>query len=262
MRLVCDMDGVFVNLLGTWLKSINRAYTRQTGYHAGLTEDDIKTWNLEESDSLKQLGIGKTEVYKRLTPAIFKNAKPYHNAHHILFFLDRDFTKNGWELFVLTRPTSSESLFEKNNWVKKWIGPEFDKRMVYAHKKHAFRGDIFIDDHPETCIEYLEHNPNSLILVPQHNYNSTESYRKKFDQINRRFGHHSHTGDAMHGQQYSTGFKGIRLIERPDSAMMWKTILSYILWKSLEMDRTKTAPEFTSTRTVITNLVLQEAAKK
>lgn len=221
MRVVFDMDGVFVDLLGAWLKRINTAYKTK------IKDTDVKTWNLQESAKFKQLRIDKKKVYDQLTKEVFEEARPYHNAHAYLRQLEKDLAQDGHELFVLTRPSDSGSLIAKNEWIKKHVSLEFEKRMVYAHHKHAFRGDVFLDDHPETCIEYLKHNPGSLILVPEHSYNSTPKVKAAFKAANHLAGITNPRSDLS----------GILQIASPKSVNMWWDITNLIAERADEKQR-------------------------
>lgn len=168
LTVITDMDGVFCDLLATWLEQIHK----NTGEI--LHPEDIVTWNLQDSPAVQKLGLDKKTVYEALNSHTFNNAPPYISVVPSFLKLNQLLETHNGSFYILTRPSDTDSIVSKARWITKYFGPSWDKKVIYGHDKWLVKGDIFIDDNIDTCCQYATYNPESVVLMPEHPYNKND----------------------------------------------------------------------------------------
>ncbi len=135
MRIFCDMDGVVVDIMSSWLRMYNR------DYNDCLKVDDIVSSSIEEYVKPE---CGK-DIYEYLRmKGFFRQAQLYPEAQdgiHKLFNTENDI----W--FVATPPPDSKYfMHETMEWVEEHypqIGP---KKIIFCLDKRIINGHVLIDD--------------------------------------------------------------------------------------------------------------------
>ena len=88
---------------------------------------------------------GSKEYEGRLdeVPGIFSLMKPLDGAIEAFNKLSELY-----DIYILsTAPLENSTVWsDKNEWVKKHLGPAARKRLIVSHNKHLNRGDYLIDD--------------------------------------------------------------------------------------------------------------------
>jgi 5'(3')-deoxyribonucleotidase len=76
-------------------------------------------------------------------PYIFSEMKPLHNSIESLKILNKKF-----DIYILsTVPWNNSTAWaDKVEWVKKYLGNEYEKKLILSHNKHLNFGDYLIDD--------------------------------------------------------------------------------------------------------------------
>lgn len=87
----------------------------------------------------------KHENNPDLIPNIFINAKPIEGAIEAIDKLQKS---GKYELYIATTSPWDNpiALGEKLQWVKKWVGEYFIKKVITTHRKDLLMGDYLIDD--------------------------------------------------------------------------------------------------------------------
>lgn len=120
--LYIDMDGVLVDF--------------KSGIDA-LSKDNLKKYKDRYDEA----------------PNIFSLMKPIKDAIFSFKLLSKYF-----DTYVLsTSPwDNNTALQDKQNWVKKYIGKEAKKRLIFSHHKNLNKGDFLIDDRTKRGADKFE----------------------------------------------------------------------------------------------------------
>ena len=135
LRVLCDMDGVVVDIMSLWLKMYNR------DYDDNLKVDDIVSRSIEKYVR-PECGEG---IYKYLRmKGFFRQAQPYPEAKdgiQKLLNIENDI----W--FVTTPAIDAKYLMhEKIEWVEELYPQIGSKKTIFCLHKGIINGDVLIDD--------------------------------------------------------------------------------------------------------------------
>lgn len=77
-----------------------------------------------------------------------------------------------FDLHVATKGPSSRSQAwkEKVEWCRKYLP---DASVHIVEEKSLLYGKILVDDYPEYALNWLEHRPRGLVIMPAHAYNES-----------------------------------------------------------------------------------------
>jgi 5'-nucleotidase len=158
--ILCDMDGIIVNLFTYWLDAIEQEYGVKVEPH------EIVRWDLHNCGRLKELGAAK--VYGFLsTPGFFRNAPALPGALEGL----KKLHDAGHKIVILSSPSGPISAKEKLEWLAEKLPWLSDKNIMLANQKTMVKGDILIDDHPDTIVRYSETWPEAAVIGIRYPYN-------------------------------------------------------------------------------------------
>lgn len=160
LNILCDMDGILVDLTPYWLDCI----ARDTGVR--VFPNEINQWSIHKCGELSTLRPDQIYGYLH-QPGFFLNAPALEGAVEGLKTLH----DAGHEIFICSSPSSGVSAKEKVEWLAvkaPWL--KLDK-IILCNKKTMVKGDVLIDDHPETLTEYPRHWPAALALGIEYPYN-------------------------------------------------------------------------------------------
>lgn len=161
LRLRVDMDAILVDLTPYWLRCI------AADHGVEETIDNITQWNLHKCGKLVQLGAVKVYDYLK-KPGFFLNAPEIPTALETV----KRWQDSGHEVLIVTSPSGPVSIKEKFEWFEAhtpWL--KADQVIMTSHKQEI-RGDVLIDDHPDTGLKYLEAWPEALVLGIEYPYNA------------------------------------------------------------------------------------------
>lgn len=164
VNIVCDIDGVVANAAERVVGLYNQRY--ETSY----TIDDIDSWSTLDGDKrfgdlfYDTMGITKT----------VRGFKPHHDIVYVLkdlLGLDSD------ELvFVSNRKTGLQRVTDA--WIYETIG-NYSTYCIGKYSKANFIADVFIDDSYDNCIDYINTNPDSTVILMGRPWN--DMYLDSFD---------------------------------------------------------------------------------
>lgn len=158
LTVLCDLDGIVVDLLGPWLAAYNAKWDDN------LTPDHITDWNIHQF-AKPECGfkmydfIDSGEVYKNLRalPGAVEGIKQIEKMGHEV-------------IMVSAGSKNLATAGHKLEWCKEFL--KFSrKKCIIAHKKELVCGDVFIDDSPENILKYRERWPDVPIMTISHPYN-------------------------------------------------------------------------------------------
>jgi len=140
MRILIDMDGVISDFDGEFLKRWRVRYPNK--FYIPMEERTAFYVKEQYPDELKPLVTGII-----LEPGFFRDMMPMDKAREALFELD----KMGFEVFICTSPLSTyrNCVLEKYEWVEKYLGSDWIKRIILTKDKTLVKADYLIDDKPE-----------------------------------------------------------------------------------------------------------------
>ena len=98
------------------------------------------TFDNLDKETQEQYKDAKDEV-----PGMFNKMRPIEGAVEAF---DKLFNK--YDTYILSSaPWNNPSAWvDKLEWVKKYLGPKVEKRLILSHHKNLNRGDYLIDDRP------------------------------------------------------------------------------------------------------------------
>lgn len=159
LRILCDLDGIVVDLYGAWLSLYNKEYKDS------LTVNDLDQFDMHKNVK-PECG---SKIYDYLeTKDFFFNLKPLPGAVAAL----RKIAKVH-EVVILTAAVSyPESAADKIRWIAKYLPFINRKDVIVCTKKYYVYGDILIDDKSGNIISQKAHWPKTKIYTIAYPYNN------------------------------------------------------------------------------------------
>ena len=143
MRILIDMDGVLADfektLLETYrLKFPDKPYIRM---------EEIKSFHAE--DDYEKIEAGLKSIIRGIcsSKGFYYSLQPISGGSEAV----SEMNKLGNEIFICTSPLTEyeNCILEKHQWVEKYLGRDWVKKIVMTKDKTIIKGDILIDDKPE-----------------------------------------------------------------------------------------------------------------
>jgi 5'-nucleotidase len=135
MRILCDMDGVVMDGMSSWLGMYNR------DYNDSLKFDDIVSRSIEKYVK-PECGKG---IYKYLrVKGFYRQARPYPEAQEGIQKLLN--TENDIWFVATPAPDAEYFMHETREWVEEYypqIGP---KKIIFCLDRGIINGHVLIDD--------------------------------------------------------------------------------------------------------------------
>ncbi len=155
--ILCDMDGIVVDLTKKWLATYNR------DHDDNLTIADLTEWEL--SKHTKKGAKINDYLY---SPNFFLDVDPIYGAIEGL----KELQDAGHHVVILSAPSwPGNSATDKISWIKKHA-PFLNKRdIILGHNKFLVKGDVLIDDSPTNIQSYRAHWPTSKIMTIAYPFN-------------------------------------------------------------------------------------------
>jgi len=135
MRILCDLDGVVMDTMSSWLRMYNR------DYNDSLMGDDIVSRDIEKYVKPE---CGEN-IYKYLhTKGFFKQAQPYPEAQdgiQKLFDTEND-------IWFIATPVLDTKYFlqETAEWVEEHYPQIGSKKIIFCLDKGIIGGQVLVDD--------------------------------------------------------------------------------------------------------------------
>lgn len=133
ITLLVDIDDTLEDLLGVWIKTINKKY------HTKVIPSEVTSWDLSKAFPT----LSKEKVYAPIhQDSLWKKVTPKEGASE---YLEKLYTQ-GFKIYLCTatNPDTVKSKF--NNVVKRYF-PFIDwEHIIITSKKQLIHGDILVDD--------------------------------------------------------------------------------------------------------------------
>lgn len=138
--LLLDLDGVIVDLATTMREAYQRIYGRE------VKPEDIYKYDLPSI-----MGLDRRAWLKLLTmPGMHLNPKPYKGAVSTVAALMRVA-----EVYLVSAvPQYASCLWEKHQWVNKWLPFLGSDRLIVCQHKHLCRGNALLDDYHRNLVNF------------------------------------------------------------------------------------------------------------
>lgn len=157
--ILLDVDGVIANFIDGALPIAERL-TRQKHHH-----DDIDQWHME-----KALGLTEDQTHAFYAEI----ASEGHCIKLPVYEGAIDGVKALREIadvHPVTAPFASTYwVGERETWLLNHFGFHHHD-VVHTNAKHLIRGDILIEDKPETIVKWCQHHPTGRGILIARNYN-------------------------------------------------------------------------------------------
>ena len=138
--LLVDMDEVLTQWAAHFVSLMVRTYGRFSPYQS---VDDLVSWDLHAGLNLSERSC-VTSVMNH--PSFYRDLVPHEGATLAINRLSEHF-----DVFFCSTPWDGnpDSMGHKRDWLEKYMGLGWGKRLILTHDKTLVRGDILIDDKPE-----------------------------------------------------------------------------------------------------------------
>jgi 5'-nucleotidase len=140
MRILIDMDGVLADFDQEFLQRWKTRHPEKVF----VPLEERKTFYIKDSypEELKSL---VDEIL--LEGSFFREMVPVSGAKEALHEMEA----SGFEMFICTSPLSTygNCVLEKYEWVEKYLGPSWVRKIILTKDKTIVKADYLIDDKPE-----------------------------------------------------------------------------------------------------------------
>lgn len=161
LTILCDMDGIIVDLFRYWLDCIER------DHGVKVLPEEITRWDMHKCGALNELGAAKVYAYLQ-QPGFFRNAPALPGA---LDGLQR-LLRLGHKVVIVSSPSGPISAKEKLEWLAEHAPFLKPADIMLANQKTLVCGDVLIDDHPKTLVDYGTRWKQSLPIGIRYPYNA------------------------------------------------------------------------------------------
>ena len=168
--LLFDMDDVLADFGPDWLAIYNKKY------NDNLTREDMVDW---DTTTFVKEECG-SDMYALLrTPGLFRYVKPMPHAVEVINRL----IQKGYEIVIVSDSPAgdphcvytkdgtkvSNPADDKRAWLKEHFPMIPEKNVVFTGQKYRVRGDVLIDDKPETFETFEELGLNIILMDQPYN---------------------------------------------------------------------------------------------
>jgi len=160
LTILCDMDGIIVDLLNHWLDAI------ALDHGIRVQPEEIVEWDMAKCGRLRDLGPKIVYGYLQ-KPGFFRKAPALPGAVAGLKALH----DAGHNIVILSSPSGPISAGEKLEWLAEHLPFLPSKQIMLANLKTLVKGDVLIDDHPQTLLDYSQAWPEALAIGIKYPYN-------------------------------------------------------------------------------------------
>jgi 5'-nucleotidase len=192
-RVLFDMDGCLVDLLGKIGSFINEHHS-----HVPWSHIDLPSWDLFSTipDTL-----ARQEALEHMrSEGFFRSLELVDEAYHAY----QELVEQGHDVRICTTPLVEDhcvehSMHDKREWVRWYLGSEAAGRMIFSFNKTEEEGDVIIDDKPTLTLNcknirfkhwlIVDHSYNRVLPDLEHKpidriKNDWSNWRKKFAKLN------------------------------------------------------------------------------
>ncbi len=143
MRVYLDMDETLVDLVGPWLKYLNK----MSGLD--LTRDEVGSYSVEDNYKNK---LSEDEIFIPFeTDGFWEGLPPFPGAiEFVQSLVDNDF-----DIYIATIPARGHVCHhEKELWVMEHLPFIGRERLIFCHHKHILQGQAMFDDNPKWLAKF------------------------------------------------------------------------------------------------------------
>lgn len=160
-RLLMDVDGVIGNFNKLYLDCLLEA----TGIKK--EEKDVTVYNIATALKLTEEQDAAAWQVLNLPGRAF-TIEPYPDAVESVVKLSLI-----TDLYFVTAPvgTSRTWVYDRDQWLQLYFGPDLGKKVNYTSQKHICSGDFLVEDKPSTLSEWQYFNPKGTGILWERPYN-------------------------------------------------------------------------------------------
>lgn len=164
--VLLDCDGVLSDLLGKTVSKLAEAGMPMT--------QEVKDWEIRKYLNKDQLDF----MYKLWdSDGFVKTLDPYPGAVDAV----RNLRKIANVHVLTSHWDSSKSWVQDRTW---WLQEHFgfnSKQVTFSHDKHAWWGDLFVDDHIKNVGPWSAKWPDSIAILWEQPYNQTMEFPNRLN---------------------------------------------------------------------------------
>lgn len=162
--ILIDIDGTLNNFDEYFISEFKRLHHELVNENTN-PKNHVDVLNIDRAKGLELLrSNGFTEGMKPLKGSV--------EAVHAI-------SERGHQIFFCTSLVTdfSNTLRDRVQWIGKWFGPEWKKRVIFTHDKTMIRGDFLIDDSPSKSKGLYEPTWKYIVFDSSHNENYENEFR-------------------------------------------------------------------------------------
>jgi 5'(3')-deoxyribonucleotidase len=158
MRVLVDMDEIIVDLLTTWIQTINERFGLK------LTRNDIRSYKMQDHVPSE---YGQAVENLITEPGFFGKLNPLPGAIESIRILQN---LKDIDLKICTHPAGKYSAFDKYEWCHKYLGLNHHN-VIMTTEKHFQDADIIVDDSPKVLNNRRRYKPETKCISIEYPYN-------------------------------------------------------------------------------------------
>ncbi len=152
-----DMDSTLTKCLELWLFLLNK------DHGTNFQMADIQGWDFD--GPIRERFTMKTLLDYLQVPGFFRHQSPIAGAIEGVRSLQARY-----DVTIITAEASEICKVEKREWIAEYL-PGLEDSIIFSHKKHEHKFDLFIDDREKTLIEYRRAHPTALVTGLRYPHN-------------------------------------------------------------------------------------------
>lgn len=150
LEIICDMDGILVDLFAPWLGWYNERYQDDLSIEK-LIQWDISQYVKEECGRDGIMAFFHPEKDHTVKPMLYRDIPALDGAVDGL----RALHEAGHDIIICSA-VSGSTASEKFLWCKKHLPFIPTKKIFLGYEKHRLTGDLLIDDGPHNVLAHRE----------------------------------------------------------------------------------------------------------
>jgi 5'(3')-deoxyribonucleotidase len=154
LDVLVDMDGILCDFLTPWIDAVNAGMPIGWTGPGGPPRPNLSVRDVTDYDIFKLVPEANREWARGifLRRGFYRDLRPIAGAYETLRRLHED----GHRVHVVTSPMGADCIAEKMEWLERHMAFLPRENTFFCWRKELVRGDVLVDDRPETLEAWRE----------------------------------------------------------------------------------------------------------